>query len=422
MRYALLLVMIVVSTGRASDNAVRPPAAETATKAQQPLHDADIRDLKGFWGNQPLITVGGDLGGKKLNDVLAGEAVTRVVVLLNDTDAQDGIHLTQVARLIESNPAIEPFWTTDKATGFSKKADPSLDRLRPYFAVLLEGKNGRLTGLLFHSNQKDLIFKVFTEKGVGIIKTPRPLPPPILKDRAAAADLVKALSDSREDVRASAAQRLRTLLAADPTAAPNYHAKAYWQQRAAQLKPGMALDEALKVLLPGLSPVQRPKTFEGGSGDGNTGVERFRLDDYWVVDLYVVEPGDKALARLHDSAPDLTRAVRRVSVSPPAGYTGTWRTWYVNGQMANQCPYRDGQCDGTYTDFYDDGCKAFQRQFTMGVIHGPETGWHRNGKRAYEGQYDHGQQAGTWRFWNDSGQVESSQEYKEGKPVEGPQN
>ena len=290
MRYALLLVMIVVSTGRAADDAVRPPAAATATKAQGPLRDADIHDLQGFW------SVGrADLGGKKLNDVLAGEAVTRVVVFLNDTGAPNSVHLTWVARLIESDPTIEPFWTKDKATGGRKKADPSLDRLAPYFAVLLEGKNGRLTGLLFHSNQKDLIVKVVTEKGVGIIKTPRPLPPPILKDRAAAPDLVTALSDPRDERGRLPPDACGPCWRLIPAPLPTTMRRRTGSSARAQLKPGMALDEALKVLLPGLSPAERLKASIGGGWDGRSGSSGYRLDDYWTIWLCLVSFGHERL-------------------------------------------------------------------------------------------------------------------------------
>ena len=230
--------------------------------------------------------------------------------------------------------------------------------------------------------------------------------------KPAAPALVKALSDPRNDVRAFAAEALRPILAADPDSAPNYQGKAYWKQRVAQLKAGMALDEVLKLLLPELSLVERRKRFEFGGGDGGSSTESYRLDDYWSVWLHLVDFERK---KLHKHAPDLFRSVRQVWVAPPAKYTGMWVTWHVNGQKANEIQYRNGQYDGTFTAFLDDGSKGVQQHYTTGFCHGTDTGWHRNGKKAYEGQHEHDKQVGTWRWWNENGQIESVKEYEAGK-------
>lgn len=229
-----------------------------------------------------------------------------------------------------------------------------------------------------------------------------------------AATLIKDLSDPRSDVRASAAEALRSLLAADPASAPNCHKKAYWEKRVAQLKAGMTLEDALKLLLPELSPSERRKTCQGGPWSGASGSSVVRLDDYWTVTLYLV---DFEHQKLHEHAPDLNRAVRPVWVEAPKGYTGVWVTWYVNGQKSHEIQYRDGQYDGPFTAFHDDGSKSYEQHYSLGVCRGTDTGWHRNGKKAYEGQYEHGEQTGTWRWWNDNGQIESTRKYKAGKLV-----
>ena len=224
--------------------------------------------------------------------------------------------------------------------------------------------------------------------------------------------LVKALSDPRGNVRALAAEAVRAILAADPANAPNYHDKAFWQKRIAQLKGGMALDDALKLLLPELSPAARQKRCEGGDWSGGSGGSTYRLDDYWAVHLYLVDFGKE---KLHEHAPALFQKVLGAWVAPPEKYTGEWVTWHVNGQKANEIQYRNGKYDGTFTAFYDDGSKAYQQHYTAGICHGTDTGWHRNGKMAYEGQYEHDKQVGTWRWWDENGHETSAQEYKDGK-------
>src|SRR5688500_8799280 len=71
---------------------------------------------------------------------------------------------------------------------------------------------------------------------------------------AATPALVKALGDPSNDVRAGAAEALRSILAADPAAAPNHHDRAYWEGRAARLKVGMSQDDAVAALLPDATP------------------------------------------------------------------------------------------------------------------------------------------------------------------------
>jgi hypothetical protein len=233
--------------------------------------------------------------------------------------------------------------------------------------------------------------------------------------KPAAPALVKVLSDPRNEVRAFAAEALRAILAADPTSAPNYHEKAYWEQRLAQLKAGMALDEALKVLLPELTPAERQKRCEGVHWSGGSGTSGYRLDDYWAVWLYLVGFEHK---KLHEHAPDLFRSVRQVWVALPPDYTGVRMTWYVNGQKANESQYSNGRHDGIVTAFYDDGPKCYKQHYTMGVCQGTDTAWYRSGKKRYEGEYENNKQTGTWQWWKENGDIESIREYKDGKQVE----
>ncbi len=248
--------------------------------------------------------------------------------------------------------------------------------------------------------------------------------------KPAAPALVKALGDPRNDVRAYAAECMRSIFAADPTGSPNYQPKAYWEQRVAQLKPGMTSDEALQLLMPERSPAERRTTLQGKSCMGVISVNTYRLDDYWKTAIYsfderrsplsgregVQRDSDVDLGRgkLSPTPPVLVQDVRQVWVSLPAGYTGLWVIWHVNGQKASEIQYRNGQPDGTLTAFYDDGAKLSEQHYIMGICHGTITGWHRNGNKSDEGQYDHGKEIGTWRRWNENGQVTHIEEYKGG--------
>lgn len=161
MRIGLTCVALLVLSAVASAED-RPPLTRP-NEAKPPFQNAKQCDLHGFWS-----FTRGDIAGKKLKDIVTQETTSRVVVLANHTSAPNYVHLTHVARLIESNPTIEPIWTKDKTSG-QKKWDPSYDNPTPYFAVLFEDKNGRFTGLLFLARDKGQIVKVVTEAGVGVV-------------------------------------------------------------------------------------------------------------------------------------------------------------------------------------------------------------------------------------------------------------
>jgi hypothetical protein len=153
--------------------------ASLTTKTGQPFQDAEKQDLSGVLG--PLYT-DGNIAGKKVQDIVTEETTVRTIVLVNDTDAQNGLHLGHVARFVASNPTLQSPWTTDPASGL-RKCDPAFDHLRPFFAVLLEGKNGRFTGVLFCLDPRDKpghqgqIVKIVTEAGIGFVTLPNREPP-----------------------------------------------------------------------------------------------------------------------------------------------------------------------------------------------------------------------------------------------------
>ncbi len=136
--------------------------------AKQPFAEAKQLDLAGFLG------IGrGSLTGKKLKDVVTDEPTSRVIVLANNTSAPNNIHLRHVARLMASNPTLGPRWAMDKSSALRAN---ELDIPAPYFAVLLEGKSGRLTGLLFAlhrtGEKEETLVKIVTKEGVGLIRLP----------------------------------------------------------------------------------------------------------------------------------------------------------------------------------------------------------------------------------------------------------
>lgn len=223
--------------------------------------------------------------------------------------------------------------------------------------------------------------------------------------------LVKTLEDVRNDLRASAAEVLRLILTADPTSAPNFHDKTYWETELAKLNVGMRLEEAIKLLLPNATPAEREKALQGGAWSGQTGFSLLRLDDYWTVTFYLTDAGHEKLVQ----PPALNQSVRSIWVAPPANHSGPWVTWFVNGQKANENQYRNGQYDGTFTAFHDNGSKSYEQHYANGTCHGSDNGWYRSGKKMYVGQYKNGKQDGLWQHWYENGNPQTVRDYRDGE-------
>jgi hypothetical protein len=191
MRIRLVLALLVAFPFAALAEDHAPP-----TRPRRPFQNATKHDLDGFWG------IGrGDLAGKRLKDVIREEATARVIVLANNTQAPNNIHLRWTALLIELNPIIESAWKNTPAGQMSQ-----LDgRLTAFFAVLLEDKNGRVAGLVFMNGDKggtEETVKVVSEDGIGLIRTA-----PDWKKRAAGLEMTKGGAADQPQGRLAAALR-----------------------------------------------------------------------------------------------------------------------------------------------------------------------------------------------------------------------
>lgn len=222
---------------------------------------------------------------------------------------------------------------------------------------------------------------------------------------------VRRLGDASNEIRAQAAAAIRQALARHPAAIPNCHDRAYWERKVQPLKAGTPLKEALRILFPDLTDEQREKAMEGGFWSGQSGARFYRLDDYWQARFSLRDAENEKLIE----PPTLARSVRYAWVEPPAGYTGVWVTWFVNGQKAHEIEYANGVYHGTFTSFRDDGTRSVVQHYVKGVCHGADTGYHPSGRKAYEGMYDNDKQVGTWRWFSEAGEVTSVQEHGKGE-------
>ncbi|HKS56057.1 MAG TPA: hypothetical protein VJS12_12250 [Steroidobacteraceae bacterium] len=145
-------------------------------------------------------------------------------------------------------------------------------------------------------------------------------------------------------------------------------------------------------------------TMEGSMGGGGSHTELYRLDDSWLLRCDYGRSNELFRS-------ELMRTVRQVWVAPAADFTGTWTTYFVNGQRSHEIHYRNGQYFGIYTMFHANGFKAVVQHHGTQGVEGEEFGYFPSGAVAYRGQYDKGAQVGTWVWYNEDGSVQSTQEH-----------
>jgi hypothetical protein len=199
------------------------------------------------------------------------------------------------------------------------------------------------------------------------------------------------LGHAEPAVRAAAAEALR--------AGPPHddHGEAYWRERVAQIDEGMARDQVVELL----PPVEH--------GPSVSRAEHWRLDGYWTVTLVFT---DETKVR---GTPVLQRRARSIWVEPPPGFSGTWVTWYVNGQKSHEITYLDGTYEGVFLSYHDNGERSVEQHYVAGRASGTDTGWYPSGRKKYAGLYVDGKRQGTWEHWYEDGQPKMREELDAGQ-------
>ena len=149
------------------------------------------------------------------------------------------------------------------------------------------------------------------------------------------------------------------------------------------------------------------------TASGQTSNESFRLDNEWVLTCHFHRTNTRAIL-FH--AAELQESMQNVWVAPPLDFTGTWRTYFINGRVSHEIEYAAGAYSGLLTTFRSDGSRAVVQHYRHGVAHGDDTGYFPSGAVMYRGRYEHGVRVGTWVHYNDDGTVRHRDEQATGGP------
>jgi len=138
---------------------VQGATVRQAIVQRTPLRTLPTYRLEGFM-DQAL----GDLGGKRINDLIEASNVVKAVVLRNNTSMPDDGHLAGIFGVLHDNPQIRPLWEKDERTGALRRSG-KFDSSRAFFAVLFVTAGEEFVGFLVN---RDAV-RIVTKDGDGYV-------------------------------------------------------------------------------------------------------------------------------------------------------------------------------------------------------------------------------------------------------------
>lgn len=87
------------------------------------------------------------------------------------------------------------------------------------------------------------------------------------------------------------------------------------------------------------------------------------------------------------------------SLPPPSNFTGTWTTWYPNGQKKSEGNYVNGRQEDTWKAWDANGSLLYEFNYKAGRCHGAEIQYHQDGTKWKEQFHRDGVEHGKCTFW-----------------------
>lgn len=89
---------------------------------------------------------------------------------------------------------------------------------------------------------------------------------------------------------------------------------------------------------------------------------------------------------------------------------GLQKTFFTNGQLAEQTNYKKGLKDGPSIIYAENGEVTKKLNFADGELHGPASYYTPEGVMIISGTYTEGRKSGTWKYYED-GKLEREEDY-----------
>jgi antitoxin component YwqK of YwqJK toxin-antitoxin module len=93
---------------------------------------------------------------------------------------------------------------------------------------------------------------------------------------------------------------------------------------------------------------------------------------------------------------------------------GLWKTYYPEGQVAEEITYRQDKKDGPWVQYFTDGKVKSKGLYVNDTIEGQFTVFYLNGMVEISGTYLNNEKDGTWVYMKETGEMEKKEEYKSG--------
>jgi hypothetical protein len=163
-----------------------------------------------------------------------------------------------------------------------------------------------------------------------------------------------------------------------------------WQPLLDKMTAGSPRQAALDLL-----DAYHPAT-EGGVADGGSSNSSYRVDDFWIFNLAVNDRANTIISAT------LRQEPQRIWIAPPKNFTGTWITYYVNGQRCIDMTYRNGITTGLIR-YRPDGTKEQLMRMDDAGEALEEIDYYPSGAVEREGKYVGGRPFGFWQHFREDG-------------------
>lgn len=97
---------------------------------------------------------------------------------------------------------------------------------------------------------------------------------------------------------------------------------------------------------------------------------------------------------------------------------GTFRTYYLDGQVEKTGFVVNNENIGTWKYYYPDGQMESEGNFEDNKPDGEWVSYYLNGNKKSEGSYRAGEQDGIWTFYDESGEIVNQVIYQDGKFID----
>jgi antitoxin component YwqK of YwqJK toxin-antitoxin module len=96
---------------------------------------------------------------------------------------------------------------------------------------------------------------------------------------------------------------------------------------------------------------------------------------------------------------------------------GVWKTFYLDGRVAEEITYSQNKKEGPWTQFFTDGTVKTKATYINDLLEGQFTVFYMNGMVEISGTYVHNEKNGSWVYMKETGAMEKKEEYSSGRLV-----